>query len=33
MSRDKFLASGQQTSVKGSTVGYYLFRRRGDTAT
>ncbi len=27
MSRDKFLASGQQTSVKGATVGYYVFRR------
>jgi hypothetical protein len=26
-SRDKFLASGQQVAVKGSIVGYYLFRR------
>lgn len=26
-SRDKFLASGQNTSVKGRTIGYYLFRR------
>lgn len=28
-SRDKFLASGQQVAVSGTTVGYYLFRRRG----
>lgn len=28
MSRDKFLMSGQQTSVKGAVVGYYVFRRR-----
>ena len=26
-SRDKFLASGQQVAVKGSILGYYLFRR------
>jgi hypothetical protein len=26
-SRDKFLASGQQVAVKGTIVGYYLFRR------
>jgi hypothetical protein len=26
-SRDKFLSSGQNVAVKGSTVGYYLFRR------
>src|SRR5947208_14871814 len=26
-SRDKFLASGQQVAVKGSIVGYYLFKR------
>jgi hypothetical protein len=26
-SRDKFLASGQNVAVKGTTVGYYLFRR------
>ena len=26
-SRDRFLASGQQTAVKGIVVGYYLFRR------
>ena len=26
-SRDKFLASGQQVAVKGSVIGYYLFRR------
>ena len=27
-SRDKLLASGQQTTISGSTMGYYLFRRR-----
>jgi hypothetical protein len=26
-SRDKFLASGQQVAVRGTTVGYYLFKR------
>jgi hypothetical protein len=26
-SRDKFMASGQQVAVKGSIVGYYLFKR------
>jgi hypothetical protein len=26
-SRDKFLASGQNVATKGSTVGYYLFKR------
>jgi hypothetical protein len=26
-SRDKFLSSGQNIAVKGTTVGYYLFRR------
>jgi len=26
-SRDKFMSSGQNLAVKGSTVGYYLFRR------
>jgi len=34
-SRDKFASSGQNVATKGSTVGYYLFRRceanRGDT--
>jgi hypothetical protein len=25
--REKFLASGQQVAVKGSVIGYYLFRR------
>jgi hypothetical protein len=34
-SRDKFASSGQNIATKGSTVGYYLFRRceanRGDT--
>lgn len=29
-SRDKFLASGQNVAIKGSTVGYYLFRRCPD---
>jgi hypothetical protein len=27
-SRDKFLASGQNVAIKGTTVGYYLFKRR-----
>lgn len=27
-SRDKFMASGQNVAIKGTTVGYYLFRRR-----
>lgn len=27
-SRDKFMSSGQQIAISGSTVGYYLFRRR-----
>jgi hypothetical protein len=35
-SRDKFASSGQNVATKGSTVGYYLFRRceekRGKTA-
>ena len=26
-SRDKFMASGQQIAVRGTTVGYYLFKR------
>jgi hypothetical protein len=26
-SRDKFLASGQNVAVKGTVIGYYLFRR------
>jgi hypothetical protein len=26
-SRDKFLASGQNVAIKGTTVGYYLFRK------
>lgn len=26
-SRDKFLASGQNVAIKGTTVGYYLFKR------
>ena len=26
-SRDKFMSSGQNLAVKGTTVGYYLFRR------
>jgi len=26
-SRDKFMASGQNVAVKGTTFGYYLFRR------
>jgi sRNA-binding protein len=26
-SRDKFMASGQNIAIKGTTVGYYLFRR------
>ena len=26
-SRDKFLSSGQNVAVKGTTVGYYLFKR------
>ena len=26
-SRDKFIASGQNVAIKGTTVGYYLFRR------
>lgn len=27
-SRDKFLSSGQQVAISGTTIGYYLFRRR-----
>jgi hypothetical protein len=27
-SRDKFLSSGQNVAIKGTTVGYYLFKRR-----
>jgi hypothetical protein len=26
-SRDKFMSSGQNVAVKGTTMGYYLFRR------
>jgi hypothetical protein len=26
-SRDKFMASGQNVAIKGTTVRYYLFRR------
>ncbi len=26
-SRDKFLSYGQNVAIKGTTVGYYLFRR------
>ena len=26
-SRDRFLASGQNVAIKGTTVGYYLFKR------
>jgi hypothetical protein len=26
-SRDKFMSSGQNVSVAGATIGYYLFRR------
>ncbi len=26
-SRDKFMASGQQIAVKGTILGYYLFKR------
>jgi hypothetical protein len=26
-SRDKFLSSGQNVAIKGTTVGYYAFRR------
>jgi len=26
-SRDKFMASGQQVAVKGTVIGYYLFKR------
>jgi hypothetical protein len=29
-SRDKFLASGQNIAVKGTVIGYYLFRRTAD---
>jgi len=29
-SRDKFMSSGQNLAVKGTTVGYYLFRRCED---
>ena len=35
-SRDKFMSSGQNVAIKGTTVGYYLFRRaaaRNDHAT
>jgi hypothetical protein len=28
-SRDKFMSSGQNVAIKGETVGYYVFRRRG----
>jgi hypothetical protein len=30
ISRDAFLRSGQQVSVKGSVVGFYVFRRRDE---
>lgn len=30
-SRDKFMASGQNVAIKGTTVGYYLFRRVEET--
>jgi hypothetical protein len=26
-SRDKFMSSGQNVAIKGTTVGYYLFKR------
>lgn len=29
-SRDKFMSSGQNIAVKGTTIGYYLFRRCAD---
>jgi hypothetical protein len=29
-SRDKFMASGQNLAIKGTTVGYYLFKRCED---
>ncbi len=29
-SRDKFGSSGQNIATKGTTVGYYLFRRRSE---
>ena len=29
-SRDKFLASGQNIAVKGTVIGYYVFRRTPD---
>jgi hypothetical protein len=29
-SRDKFLSSGQNVAVKGTTFGYYLFKRNPD---
>jgi hypothetical protein len=32
-SRDKFMASGQRTAIKGKIVGVYLFRRVEQTAT
>jgi hypothetical protein len=28
-SRDKFMSSGQNVAVKGSIIGYYLFKRAG----
>jgi hypothetical protein len=31
-SRDKFLASGQHVAVKGTVIGYYLFRRSDENA-
>jgi hypothetical protein len=31
-SRDKFMTSGQRTSIRGEIVGIYLFRRREETA-
>lgn len=29
-SRDKFMASGQNVAIKGTTYGYYLFKRNGE---
>jgi hypothetical protein len=29
-SRDKFMASGQNVAIKGTTVGYYLFKRNAE---
>jgi hypothetical protein len=32
-SRDKFLSSGQNVAIKGTTLGYYVFRRRAARST